>query len=338
MLDTGSNLYRYSFNEQVLISHAKPDAMAVETWDEWNKISCVPRRGSKGTPIPLINGKLKHVFDVKDVVTYGNGRKPYRWMQDVDDAVLEAATAKAIASGNMRVLDKANLEKEVSQLQLEKASHMNMIYDLQDQVRHVLPQKIQETQQHFQNQLADARTLKGNDFDSTDKNAFHMKVDGKEYQDKKEAGAALIDFAKKHGAERQNGTLCGEYKGFPIKVSYEFALRVYNVCLQGKENHNVWLSDDPNGMITRMDNALSKIATEVVPRLEGQIADLNNQLMSATEEAKKVFPKEELLQSKERELAEINKELEKALTETKTQVSEQKTEVQQQEQEETIQN
>ncbi|MCM1233924.1 MAG: hypothetical protein NC489_27780, partial [Ruminococcus flavefaciens] len=79
MLDTGCRLYRYSFNEQVLISHAKPDAMAVATWDQWNKISCVPKRGSKGIPLPLPNGKLKHVFDVKDVATYGHGTKPYHW-------------------------------------------------------------------------------------------------------------------------------------------------------------------------------------------------------------------------------------------------------------------
>ncbi|MCM1234415.1 MAG: SNF2-related protein [Ruminococcus flavefaciens] len=283
------------------------------------------RQGNQNKNVDIFRYVTKNTFDtyswqiieqkqrfVSQIMT---SKSPVRSMQDVDDSVLEAATAKAIASGNMRVLDKANLEKEVSQLKLEKASHLNMIYALQDQVRHTLPQKIQETQKHFQNQLADARTLRGNDFDSSDKDAFCMKVDGTEYQDKKEAGAALIDFAKKHGAERQNGIPCGEYKGFPIKVSYEFMSRTYNVCLQGKENHSVVLSDDPNGMITRMDNALSRIASEIIPRLEGQVEDLNKQLATATEESQKVFPKEELLCSKEAELAEINQELEEALSE-----------------------
>lgn len=304
----------------------------------------IVRQGNENKNVDIFRYVTKNTFDtyswqiieqkqrfVSQIMT---SKSPVRSMQDVDNSVLEAATAKAIASGNMRVLDKANLEKEVNQLKLEKASHLNMIYALQDQVRHTLPQQIQETQKHFQNQLADARTLRGNDFDSTDKLAFRMKIDDIEYRDKKEAGAALIDFAKKHGAERQNGTPCGEYKGFPIKVSYEFVTRTYSVCLQGKENHSVQLSDDPNGMITRLDNVLAKIATEVVPRLEGQMAELNNQLVSATEEAKKAFPKEELLQSKEKELAEINKELEKALVDTKVQASEQKEE----EQTETIQN
>ena len=67
-LDTSSNLYKYQFNEQILIYAQRPDAKACATIELWNeKLSRWVNKGSKG--IALIDEssewpKLKYVFDI----------------------------------------------------------------------------------------------------------------------------------------------------------------------------------------------------------------------------------------------------------------------------------
>lgn len=278
------------------------------------------RQGNENKNVDIFRYVTKGTFDTyswqiieqkqKFVGQIMTSKTPVRSMQDIDNAVIEAATAKALASGNMLVLDKANLEKDVSKLKIAKASYKNTIYSLQDQIRNVLPNKISVNQELLRDQLADSRILKANDFDSTNKDDFRMVVNGTAYVDKKEAGAALIDYTKKHAIERQNGISCGEYKGFSMSASYDFFSRQFTITLKGKANHSVYLSEDPNGMITRLDNVLKNIANENIPNIQNKIQDYTEQLMKANEEVSKPFPKEQELKEKEKKLADINAQLE----------------------------
>ena len=94
-LTTSSRLYKYPFEEQVLIFAQRPDATACASVDIWNhRMNCWINRGAKG--IALIDenryGKLKYVFDVSDVHKgRWRGRLPYLWdMKDVhQEAVME---------------------------------------------------------------------------------------------------------------------------------------------------------------------------------------------------------------------------------------------------------
>ncbi len=81
-LDTASNNYKYSFNEQILIYAQRPDATVCTDIDTWNKrLHRWIQKGSKG--IALItndNGVqgLRHIFDISD--TYDKfGRNVYIW-------------------------------------------------------------------------------------------------------------------------------------------------------------------------------------------------------------------------------------------------------------------
>lgn len=83
-LDTAARLYKYPFNEQMLIYAQRPDASAcasIETWN--NKMFCWVNRRAKG--IALIDTqsrrpKLKYVFDRSDVHRLKqSGRDPYLW-------------------------------------------------------------------------------------------------------------------------------------------------------------------------------------------------------------------------------------------------------------------
>ena len=83
-LDTAARLYKYPFEDQMLIYAQRPDASACATMEIWNeKMFCWVNRGAKG--IALLDReserpRLKYVFDVSDVHKARRiGREPYLW-------------------------------------------------------------------------------------------------------------------------------------------------------------------------------------------------------------------------------------------------------------------
>ena len=83
-LDTAARLYKYPFNEQMLIYAQRPGATACASLETWNeKMFCWVNRGAKG--IALIDTdserpRLKYVFDVADVHKAKRiGRDPNLW-------------------------------------------------------------------------------------------------------------------------------------------------------------------------------------------------------------------------------------------------------------------
>lgn len=82
-LKLAARLYKYSFNEQVLIYAQKPNATACASIEIWNKnMNCWVKKGSKG--ISLIDlttttPSLKYVFDASDVSPGREGSLPMLW-------------------------------------------------------------------------------------------------------------------------------------------------------------------------------------------------------------------------------------------------------------------
>ena len=94
-LTTAARLYRYPFEDQMLIYAQRPDASACATMETWNeKMFCWVNRGAKG--IALFDRenerpRLKYVFDVSDVHKARRiGKDPYLWeiREEHKDAVL----------------------------------------------------------------------------------------------------------------------------------------------------------------------------------------------------------------------------------------------------------
>lgn len=69
-LTTAARLYKYPYNEQLMIHTQRPDATACAEYDFWNeKMGRYVRRGSKGIALIDASGdspKLRYVFDVSD--------------------------------------------------------------------------------------------------------------------------------------------------------------------------------------------------------------------------------------------------------------------------------
>ena len=82
-LDTAARMYRYSFQEQMLIHAQRPDATACASYELWQRrFNRVVMRGRKG--IALIDTsaqrpKLKYVFDIGDTIRRPDGTTPKLW-------------------------------------------------------------------------------------------------------------------------------------------------------------------------------------------------------------------------------------------------------------------
>ena len=95
-LAAAARIYKYPFEDQILIYAQKPEATACASLKVWNeKMFCWVNRGAKG--IALIDAErdwpvLHYVFDVSDVHPAKRiGKKPYLWEMKAEheDVVLE---------------------------------------------------------------------------------------------------------------------------------------------------------------------------------------------------------------------------------------------------------
>ena len=96
-LNTAGRLYKYPFDEQLMIHAQRPDAVACAPLEMWNRpMNRWVKRGSKG--IALIDNtgsrsKLKYVFDIADTQDGRyNTRRPFLWSvkPEHESAVIEA--------------------------------------------------------------------------------------------------------------------------------------------------------------------------------------------------------------------------------------------------------
>ena len=86
-LTTAARLYKYPYNEQLMIYMQRPDATACAEYDFWNEhMGRYVRRGSTGIALIDASGykpRLKYVFDVSDTGGKENARRVQLWqLQD----------------------------------------------------------------------------------------------------------------------------------------------------------------------------------------------------------------------------------------------------------------
>ena len=93
-LNTASRIYKYPFQEQILIYAQRPDAQACASMEIWNSsMHCWVNKGAKGIALldkNSISG-LKYVFDISDVHKARRiGKFPYLWeMQEVHKEAIQ---------------------------------------------------------------------------------------------------------------------------------------------------------------------------------------------------------------------------------------------------------
>ena len=153
------------------------------------KLSCTVLRRESGSNTAdlldqLIENKQKFISQIM------TSKAPVRSCEDVDEAALSYAEVKALATGNPAVKEKMALDVDVAKLKLLKANHMNNQYRLEDDIARNFPQQIAKLTEIIDSYKADIAHY--SEHKSTDQSSFSMKISGKVFTEKKEAGMALL--------------------------------------------------------------------------------------------------------------------------------------------------
>ena len=244
----------------------------------------------------LIENKQKFIGQIM------TSKSPVRSCEDIDDAALTYAEVKALATGNPYIKEKMDLDIQVSKLKLMKANHTSQKYRLEDDIAQRYPKQISALKEKIEGLKADIADY--NARKPADKEIFAMTVAGKTYEDRKEAGSALIAVCKEMKAANTPVSV-GEYLGMKMAVSFDSFFKKFTLTLKGNLSHNVEIGSDPSGNITRINNALESMTKQ----LEEAVAKLENvehQLETAKVEVVKPFAQEAELAEKLDRLAELN--------------------------------
>ena len=244
----------------------------------------------------LIENKQKFIGQIM------TSKSPVRSCEDIDEAALTYAEVKALATGNPYIKEKMDLDIQVSKLKLMKANHTSQKYRLEDNIAKNYPQQISALKERIAGMKADIATYNANK--PADKDMFTMTVAGKTYDDRKEAGTAIIGICKEM-KQVNTPVPIGEYLGMKMSVTFDSFSRKFTLNMKGNLSHAVEIGSDPSGNITRIGNAMEGMTKQ----LEDAIAKLTNveqQLETAKIEVDKPFPQEQELNDKLKRLAELN--------------------------------
>ena len=115
-LRTAARLYKYPYNEQIMIHAQRPDATACAEYDFWNKkMGRFIRRGSTGIALIDTSGQkpqLRYVFDVADTGEREHSRPVHLWRfraehEDIVAATLERSYDVSVSDGIVEQMESA---------------------------------------------------------------------------------------------------------------------------------------------------------------------------------------------------------------------------------------
>ena len=229
-------------------------------------------------------------------------KSPVRACEDVDDTALSYAEIKALATGNPYIKEKMDLDVQVSKLKLLKASHTSQIYRLESHIAKNFPVQISALKERIAGMQVDSQVVKSVDLQDND--TFAMTVGNVLYEDKKEAGEALIAACAGLKTVSTGGKV-GEYHGFTLSASYNMFSNAFELTIKGKCSYKLEIGKDPVGNMQRIHNTLFSIDRKLTES-EQKLETVQQQLATAQEEVKKPFPKEAELNEKIERLSELN--------------------------------
>ena len=244
----------------------------------------------------LIENKQKFISQIM------TSKAPVRSCEDVDEAALSYAEVKALATGNPAVKEKMALDVDVAKLKLLKANHMNNQYRLEDDIARNFPQQIAKLMEIIDSYKADIAHF--SEHKITDPEQFSMKISGKVFTEKKEAGTALLAVCKDIKSVDAAMDI-GSYQGFNMRIQFDSWSKEFILSVKHESVAKVRLGADALGNITRINNLLESYP-EKLAEAEQRLETVQEQLANAKEEVGKSFPKEEELNQKLERLSELN--------------------------------
>lgn len=279
--------------------------------DLQQRLGRIVRQGNQNPEVEIFRYVTEGTFDAylyqlveskqRFIAQIMTSKAPARAAEDVDETALSYAEIKALATGNPQIIEKCNLDMEVSKLNMLRASHLSQRYALEELVLRKYPAEIKELSERIAGYEQDSARLA--EHPKPAEGITPMVLNDVTYAERENAGKAIIEACTHmNGAETVS---IGSYRGFSMLLSYDGAANEFRMVLKGKLSHTAVLGADAGGNVTRIDNALEKI-TEHLANARSQLAHTTEQLENARTEMTAPFPKEAELAEKTRRLNELN--------------------------------
>ena len=273
------------------------------------KLSRTVLRGGIGSNVNFLPDQMlerKQSF-ISQIMT---AKSPQRRCDDIDEATLSYAEVKALCVGDPRIKEKMELDNEIGRLTLERSSHQQEKYRLEDMSADI-QKKITVLETNIPKNQNDFIFIQKHPtkLDKDGKKIFEgITLHGKTYTDKKEAAEAFKNAymsAIRQGGGHRDYVPVGEYRGFQVAVLFDSFTQMYKATLSREGTYFLDLGTDN---FTRMDNVLDKLESLCTERID-RLADRKKALSDVTEQIGKPFAKETEYQTKKARLAVLNAEL-----------------------------
>ncbi|MDU2830425.1 MAG: helicase-related protein, partial [Anaerococcus sp.] len=282
----------------------------------------IVRQGNENKKVYIFRYITENTFDAYLFQTLENKQKyisqimtsktPVRVAEDVDEATLNYAEIKALATSNPLIKEKMDLDVEVSKLKMLESNFKSNLYKMEDKVVKFYPKEIDRLKGKIENIREDIKNTEPYrevSKNTKEENKFtSLTIDEKKYTDKKIAGEFLLNKIKGlkiNGEMDREGIKVGKYRNFDLSIKYDSFFNKYNFILKGKEDYTGEFGTDGLGNITRMDNILDKLPERLEDNIS-KLKDTKEQFQIAKLEVQKTFPQAELLKDKSLRLSEVN--------------------------------
>jgi hypothetical protein len=239
-----------------------------------------------------------------------SGDRTIRRIEDESGQANQFAMAKAIASGDSRLMRKAGLESEIARLQRQRAAHVDDQHAIRRQIRDATL-----GQAHAEARIR-AITMDLARRQSTRGDQFGMEIEGRTLTQRKAAGAALLTKVRLAVRERtERSWTIGRIGGFDlsctVRVSRHDARLEPDLTLERTDfAQPIGIDGEttPIGLIARLEHALDRMETELAEQRR-RVTDAKARLAGYEPRLGETFPLQGELDAKLAQLAEIEADL-----------------------------
>lgn len=222
--------------------------------------------------------------------------------EDVDETVLNFAEIKAVASGNPLIMEKMEVDNEVTRLRVLKSAHEGKRYILQDAFTFQYPQKIAARKKKLETLEKDIRVR---DAEMEKNPLFEIVLRERKFTEQKEAGEFLRAIIE-HTILYEELAI-GTYKGFELTIEKNSDGAILYV--KGGLTYGVEMKKSDSGNMIRLENTVNGLDAKA-EGIRQKIAGYQMEMENAKIEYGKEFQYEDLLKEKLRRQTEINTQLE----------------------------
>ena len=273
----------------------------------------IVRQGNENQEVQIYRYVAKDSFDsylwqvqenkLRFINQIMSNRSYARSADDVDQTLLNAAEAKAIATGNPKILEKINTDKEVMTLQMLKNSYQENKLKMSHWLENY-PHEKQNLEIRLKHVTQDNQKV----IDTT-KQDFQIKIGESVYTDKSEALKALNQhFPQALDIMQVQAKEIGEYRGFKLSIVPNTTSSA-NLIMEGQAKHIATIEKNGTGSFVRMDNVLEAIPKKIND-LRNNLSDLEKRYIDTQAQLQKPFEQEQQLQNLLQKQVEINLEIE----------------------------